>query len=76
MEGGELFDLIVEKKYFNEDEARQILRTLIDALQYCHSFGILHRDIKPENLLIKSNELGICSVKIADFGLGRMLQEG
>ena len=52
MEGGELFDRIVEKKYFNEDEARQIIRILIDALDYCHSLGILHRDIKPENLLI------------------------
>jgi calcium/calmodulin-dependent protein kinase I len=76
MEGGELFDQIVEKKYFNENEARQIIRTLIDALDYCHSLGILHRDIKPENLLIKSNELGICSVKIADFGLARTLHEG
>lgn len=52
MDGGELFDQIVEKKYFNEDEARQIIRILIDALDYCHSLGILHRDIKPENLLI------------------------
>ena len=53
MEGGELFDLIVEKKFFSEDESRQIIRTLIDAIGYCHSLGILHRDIKPENLLIK-----------------------
>ena len=76
MEGGELFDQIVEKKYFKEEEARQIIRTLLDALEYCHSLGILHRDIKPENLLIKSNELGTCSVKIADFGLARTLHEG
>jgi len=49
---------------------------LIDAIQYCHSLGIIHRDIKPENLLIKSKELGIYSIKIADFGLATLLREG
>jgi calcium/calmodulin-dependent protein kinase I len=35
----------------------------------------VHRDIKPENLLLQSKELGITSLKIADFGLARLLQE-
>lgn len=35
----------------------------------------MHRDIKPENLLLSSKELGIASLKIADFGLARLLQE-
>ena len=37
--------------------------------------GIIHRDIKPENLLLQSKEVGISSLKIADFGLARLLQE-
>ena len=52
MEGGELFDLIVEKDHFSEAEARNVVRFLVDALDYCHKLGILHRDIKPENLLL------------------------
>jgi calcium/calmodulin-dependent protein kinase I len=35
----------------------------------------VHRDIKPENLLLQSKEMGISSLKIADFGLARLLQE-
>lgn len=35
----------------------------------------MHRDIKPENLLLQSKDLGIASLKIADFGLARLLQE-
>jgi serine/threonine protein kinase len=35
----------------------------------------LHRDIKPENLLLSSQELGVSSLKIADFGLARLLDE-
>ena len=48
---------------------------MIDAIGFCHSKGIIHRDIKPENLLIQDKNLGISSLKIADFGLSRMLDE-
>ena len=48
---------------------------MIDAINYCHKKGILHRDIKPENLLLSSKELGIASLKIADFGLAKILDD-
>ena len=39
--------------------------------RYCHSLNVLHRDIKASNLLIsKTGEL-----KIADFGLARMVTD-
>lgn len=34
-----------------------------------HSKGVFHRDLKPQNILINSKNL----VKIADFGLGRIV---
>jgi calcium/calmodulin-dependent protein kinase I len=73
MEGGELFDQILDKECFSEMEAREATRAIVDAIAYCHSQGIIHRDIKPENLLLSSKELGISSLKIADFGLARLL---
>ena len=76
MQGGELFDQILEKEQFSELEAREATKAIIDAIRYCHSQGILHRDIKPENLLLQSKEYGISSLKIADFGLARLLDEG
>jgi len=75
MLGGELFDQILEKEQFSEHEAREATKAIVDAIRYCHSKGICHRDIKPENLLLSSKEQGLASLKVADFGLARLLEE-
>jgi membrane-associated protease RseP (regulator of RpoE activity) len=46
VEGGELFDRIVEKTCYTESEARDVSRTLFEALKYCHSKHVCHRDLK------------------------------
>lgn len=38
-----------------EDEARELFRQLMSAVDYCHSQGVVHRDIKPENILLTSD---------------------
>lgn len=75
MEGGELFDQILSKECFLEEEARVACKVMINAIKYCHEHEIVHRDIKPENLLLKSGDAGLESLKIADFGLARLLKE-
>jgi hypothetical protein len=50
-------------------QALATIPALCDALQYAHDEGIVHRDIKPENVLVDRRG----RVKIADFGLARML---
>ena len=75
MQGGELFDRILETEQFSEYEAREATKLLIDAISYIHDKGICHRDIKPENLLLQSKEKDLSSLKIADFGLARVLPE-
>ncbi|CCW64756.1 unnamed protein product [Phytomonas sp. EM1] len=63
-EGGELFDLILSKRYFSEPEARHYFQQLISAIDYCHSCGVAHKDLKAENLLLdRYNRLLVC-----DFG--------
>ena len=52
MLGGELFDRIVQKSYYNEKEARDVCVILFDAMKYCHDHHVAHRDLKPENLLL------------------------
>lgn len=46
MEGGDLFDRIIEREAYSEDEAREIIKPIIDGLFYCHQMGIVHRDLK------------------------------
>ena len=44
-------------------------------LQYLHAHGVVHRDLKPENLLYES-EHEESQLKLADFGLSKMLHRG
>jgi calcium/calmodulin-dependent protein kinase I len=54
MDGGELFDRIVQKSYYNEKEARDVCLILFQAILYCHQKKVAHRDLKPENLLLQA----------------------
>jgi len=73
--GGELFDRIVEKQMYTEKEAATTIATLCDALNRLHALKIVHRDLKPENLLYSSNAED-APIKIADFGLARIMSGG
>jgi len=74
MSGGELFDRIVEKDHYSEQEACNTILPVIDALKYCHSMGIVHRDLKPENLLYTTPDASAI-IKVADFGLARFYDD-
>lgn len=56
---------------FTPEQALAIVPPVCEALQYAHEHGIVHRDIKPENLLLDKEG----RVKIADFGIAKMLGE-
>lgn len=62
---------LIESRRLTPDEALGIITPVCDALQAAHERGIVHRDVKPENLLIDRNGV----VKIADFGIARMMDE-
>ncbi|CAN0113362.1 unnamed protein product, partial [Phaeothamnion confervicola] len=49
--GVELFDAILAKNRYTEDEARPIFVQVTRALQYMHGLRIVHRDVKPENVM-------------------------
>jgi serine/threonine protein kinase len=68
IDGGELFDYIVEKRRLPEDEAAGLYNQILDGVEYIHSVNIAHRDLKPENILLQKVALGL-RVKIIDFDL-------
>lgn len=59
----------LENRKLSSREAIKMVPLLCDALEYAHSEGVVHRDIKPENILLDKRG----NVKIADFGLVKML---
>jgi len=72
--GGELFDRIISKGHYSEDDARKLTITLLNATQYLHSLGIAHRDLKPENILLKDTTEDSL-IKITDFGLSKIFAD-
>jgi len=56
---------------FTLAQALTVVPKICDALAYAHGEGILHRDIKPENILLDTKG----RVKIADFGIAKLLGE-
>jgi len=71
--GGELFDKIVEKGQYTENEASIIVAKMLNAVSYLHELGIAHRDLKPENLLLRGGD--DTEVLISDFGLSKIVDQ-
>lgn len=67
VEGGELFDFLVNRGKLAPLEALAYFKQIVYGLNYAHTFSIIHRDLKPENILIHS--LNPPLVKIADWGM-------
>ncbi|MDP1716479.1 MAG: serine/threonine-protein kinase, partial [Burkholderiales bacterium] len=66
--GDTLFHHLRDNAHFGLKEIGEIVRQLLDGLDYAHNQGVVHRDIKPSNILI--NDDG--RIKISDFGIARL----
>jgi len=69
IEGITLKQYINKKGLLNWKEALHFATQVTKALNHAHSRGIIHRDIKPHNIMILKDG----SVKVADFGIARLL---
>lgn len=71
LRGEELFTSIVQKKFYSEREAANVIRQVARACQYMHARGVIHRDFKPENLVfLDEKNSQIC---VTDFGLAKFV---
>ena len=69
VDGANLRELI-RSKTMSAAQALAIVPKICEALQFAHDEGVMHRDIKPENILLDKKG----RVKIADFGLAKLLR--
>jgi diguanylate cyclase (GGDEF)-like protein len=69
MVGRELQEMIYSKRRLLVTDVLNIAIQVSAGLSYAHQRGIVHGDIKPSNIMVLGDNL----VKIADFGIARML---
>jgi serine/threonine protein kinase len=76
VEGHTLADCIASQGRFPEARALKILDQMCSALTEAHGAGLVHRDLKPENVMLTNRFGNPDYVKVLDFGIARMAQEG
>jgi serine/threonine-protein kinase len=53
VEGESLADCITRAGPLPEAQVKGWAAQILDALEFCHSHGVLHRDIKPQNIILR-----------------------
>lgn len=79
--GGSLTEYVTRVPSYNEKDARNLFKELLEVVDHCHQLGIIHRDIKvrvrgpalefdtlqTDNFLMSSSGDG-ARIKCTDFG--------
>ena len=71
LDGHTLRNELDTKGFLPIDRAFEISLSILEALDFAHSKGVIHRDIKPDNIQLLSSGL----VKLTDFGIARLTFE-
>ncbi|NXS14914.1 PAK6 kinase, partial [Neodrepanis coruscans] len=63
LQGGALTDIVSQIR-LNEEQIATVCESVLQALSYLHSQGVIHRDIKSDSILLTLDG----RVKLSDFG--------
>lgn len=73
VEGKNLRDIFFTEADLTTRRILTLARQACSALAAAHALGVVHRDIKPENLMVVTGPDGAETLKVADFGLAKVL---
>ncbi|KAJ1395932.1 kinase-like domain-containing protein, partial [Ochromonadaceae sp. CCMP2298] len=66
----DLSKIIKSNQYISQHHVAFIMWQILEAMSYVHGTNVIHRDLKPANILVSC---GNCMIKVADFGLSRVV---
>jgi DNA-binding NarL/FixJ family response regulator len=73
IEGRNLESILCTEKKLQLPRFCSIFTQVCDALSVAHKRGVIHCDLKPGNILVLESEDGVERIKLADFGLAKIL---
>jgi len=71
VDGEDLGRLLAEGRISARDSIR-VAAQIAGALAHIHRKGIVHRDVKPANILVRRDDEGRVTAKLADLGIARL----
>ncbi len=76
LEGSDLRRVIKQAGALTWTQTQPILLQVVSALAAAHDKGIVHRDVKPANIYLVPRGTGEPMVKVLDFGIAKVVEEG
>lgn len=76
LEGVPLSDVIKTWGKVDIERCFRIFIQACDALAHAHKLGVLHRDLKPSNIMLVPHDNDPDYVKIVDFGIAKIIEDG
>jgi len=76
LDGCTLGDILAEERNLPLEWVVDILEQVCSAVHEAHQLGIVHRDLKPDNIWLEPNRLGSYRVKVLDFGIAKLTEQG
>jgi TonB family protein len=61
---GEVLSEILPERALTADEVKEMLRPILDVLEYLHDGGLVHARLKPSNIMVVSDQLKVSSENI------------
>lgn len=66
------------RMFYKPNQIKNLLSQVLNTLKFMKEKGVVHRDLKPDNILLKYKDmpLEMNEVRIVDFGLSSIIEEG
>ncbi len=76
LKGEDLEHLLARLRWMPQDLALRVVAQACAGLEMAHEVDVVHRDLKPANIYVTRREGEEIIIKLLDFGIAKILQDG